>query len=178
MPIYLNKNLVVAALERVLVLIMVVSAAYVLLGRIAMSSLHLLDSRLSSAIAQAAKAEVTLNRIHGDWMYFDPIIKIEGLAIGEQSSTGVLIGQATLRINTIASIIERNIVFDDIEIDDVNISLTQDSEGKWQVDGLPPADKPVDLDFLLNLISHINYLSAGGLKITVNGAREQFILRT
>jgi uncharacterized protein (TIGR02099 family) len=178
MQIYLIKNLVVTALERVLVLILIVSAAYVLLGRIAMSGVHLFDARLSSAIAQATKADVTLSRIYGDWMYFDPIIKIEGLAIGEQPSTGVLIGQATFRVNTIASIIERNIVFDEIEIDDVNLSLTQDSEGKWQVDGLPPADKPVDLDFLLNLISHINYLSAGGLKITVNGAREQFILRT
>lgn len=177
MRVDLIKKLLVTTLERLLVLIMVISAAYVLIGRIAMSGVHLLDTQLSTAIAQASKTDVTLNRIYGDWMYLDPIITIEGLRIGEQASAGILIGKAALRLNTIASIIERSIVIDEIEVDGVDLTLNRDSEGKWQVDGLPPADKPLDLDFLLNSIPHINYLSANGININVKGVREQFVLR-
>ena len=53
----------------------------------------------------------------------------------------------------------------------------QDSEGVWHVEGLPPSEKSLNLEFLLDSIPHIKFLSASGLSIKVNGVREQFVIK-
>jgi len=142
-----------------------------------MQSVHLIDEQIAEAIAGAANTDVRLGAIRGSWMYLDPRLSIEDLQIGDEQSTGVLIRNMSVRLNTVASIIERSIVIDEIEVDGFQLNLIQASDGTWQVEGLPVSDKPVDLAFLLDSFAHINYISARNLNITVQGVRERLVIR-
>jgi len=173
----LIKNVIVAQMIRLLLFVLVIFAAYVLIGRIAMASVQLLDDRISAAITNAIGAKVEVGAVHGSWMYLDPSVTIEGLRIGQEQSSGVQVGKVTVRLNSVASVIERSIVVDEIEVDGFSLGVVQDSEGVWHVEGLPPSDKSLNLKFLLDSIPHIKFLSASGLSIKVNGVREQFVIK-
>jgi len=160
-----------------LLFVLVMLAAYVLIGRIAMANVQLLDGRISAAITNALGAKVEVGAVHGSWMYLDPTLTIEGLRIGQEQFTGVQVGKVTVRLNSVASVIERSIVVDEIEVDGFSLGVVQDSEGVWHVEGLPSSEKPLNLDFLLDSIPHINFLSASGLSIKVKGVREQFVIK-
>ena len=110
-------------------------------------------------------------------MYLDPSVTIEGLRIGLEQSSGVQVGKVTVRLNSVASVVERSIVVDEIEVDGFSLGVVQDSEGVWHVEGLPPSEKSLNLEFLLDSIPHIKFLSASGLSIKVNGVREQFVIK-
>ena len=177
MQMQLIKNVIVAQMTRLLLFVLVILAAYVLIGRIAMASVQLLDDRISAAITNAIGAKVEVGAVHGSWMYLDPSVTIEGLRIGQEQSSGVQVGKVTVRLNSVASVIERSIVVDEIEVDGFSLGVVQDSEGVWHVEGLPPSDKSLNLEFLLDSIPHIKFLSASGLSIKVNGVREQFVIK-
>ncbi len=177
MQMRLIKNPIAIMLERLLLVALVVLAAYVLVGRIAMAGVQLLDDRISMAITHAIGIEVQVGSVHGSWMYLDPMITIEDLSLGEQKPTGVQIGKVTLRLNAVASALERSVVVDEIEVDGISLAVKKDSAGLWQVEGLPPTEQPIDFNFLLDSIPHIRFLSASGLSIEIKGAREQLVIK-
>jgi len=89
----LIKNVIVAQMIRLLLFVLVIFAAYVLIGRIAMASVQLLDDRISAAITNAIGAKVEVGAVHGSWMYLDPSVTIEGLRIGKNSRPGCRSGR-------------------------------------------------------------------------------------
>lgn len=115
-----------------------------------------------------APFSIDAKHLEADWRRLSPGITVRNLRLGE-GTDALGIDRARVKLNLAYSVWYRKLVFDELEIAGINLSLIEDTEGKWKVDAqwLPKTDKPS------NLLS-VESLYEGLEQLRLKGARVQF----
>ncbi|MDP4910792.1 MAG: hypothetical protein NWR09_02785, partial [Pseudomonadales bacterium] len=97
-----------------------------------------------------------------------------GDVAGDGDAAGIYFEHLSLRINSLISLLEGNLVVSQLAIDRLALQLVQDSSGHWQLAGLPASNKPFAVDPLLASMAHLKSLDLTEVDIDVLGQRARY----
>lgn len=151
--VFLRRSLWLAAICLMLL------ALYVSLGRQLVPLVAEYRLEVEDKARELLGMPVSLGRLEGRWDGFSPHIVAHNVLIGEQESA-VRLDQLGLVPDVLSSLIARQLHLSAVEFSGVQLSLMQDSEGKWRVAGLPERDdeEPADMRQLLANVQKIRSL--------------------
>lgn len=115
---------------------LVMVAVVVSLGRVMLPRLHQYQESIQTYLSSALNAPVTFDHLAGDWQDLQPVIFIDNLKIrSPDTKTSLALGSLVLRLNVIGSVLQGQPVFGSIQLDDVELRLEQNDEGRWTFAG-------------------------------------------
>lgn len=115
-------------------LILIIFAAYVLVGRIALSLLPDYRQELEQYLSEQTQLPVTIKSLHGKWVGFDPVVEIEGLSINGAENAQV--GRIRIHLAILKSLLANSPRLKSVILDHSVFTLRQQQEGDWKVAGL------------------------------------------
>ena len=143
-PAYRNATVapyIVRPLFFILTVVLLVSAAGQLGGRIIFANLERLEPRLNALLAEQG---IAVSGLSGDWRFFNPILKIASL-----KAPGVDTSVVWAEIDTLESLARNRVVLRNAAADEVRLSLVQDEAGIWSLEGQAPSNNTFDWRSLL-----------------------------
>lgn len=115
-------------LALVLVLLL---ALYVGLGRQVMANLHHFTDDLESILSVRLGQPVTVERLQGDWRGLDPVAKISGLTVRNQDDEVVArLGQLRVELDSWMSLRRQQVVFSDFSLTGGHLTVLQEESGR------------------------------------------------
>ncbi|MDX1590032.1 MAG: AsmA-like C-terminal region-containing protein [Oleiphilaceae bacterium] len=112
-------------------------ALYVGLGRQVMNNLHHYTDELETRIADELGRSVSIDRLEGDWRGLDPVLKISGLEVLEADGESLAsLGDLRLRLDSRVSLMRQRLVLREFSISDPELRVVQRSDGLLGIDGL------------------------------------------
>ena len=148
------QQAIVNLLEAMLLILLVLVAAYVSLGRMLIPRVDDYRPQIERLLSAALNVPVHIQALSGEWHYLDPRLEIDGFRIGNDTA-GITFNRLTVELNSFQSLLERDLVVSDLFIDSLSLRLTQNPSGAWQIDGMPVAETPPDLSILLTSLPYL-----------------------
>jgi len=111
--------------------------------------LPLLDnyrSDISESLSEITGLNINVGRLSGTWNELSPTISLGEVVVkppvGERSS--VEIGQLNAQISPLGSFLSKEIIWQELNIDKVVVTATENADGEWSIAGIPlqSADNP------------------------------------
>ena len=161
-----NQRLVVNSLEAMLLGLLILVAAYVSIGRLAIAHVNDYRVNIEELLSNALNVPVHIGALRGEWHYLDPKLEIDGFRIGN-AAAGITFDHLSVELNSLHSFLERQIVVSDLLIDSLSLKLAQDTAGNWYVDGMPVADNPPDFTALLTSVPYLESIEMTSINIDV-----------
>ncbi|MFY9179229.1 MAG: YhdP family protein [Venatoribacter sp.] len=113
------------------VLLMVLLALYVSLGRQLMPTLSSWQPEVETWLSELLKQPVSLASLQGDWSGLSPTVRLQDLNIAGQE--GIHIQTLELELDVVSSLINWLPVFHQINVRGVRTKLEQVSQHEWQI---------------------------------------------
>jgi len=161
-------------LEWALLAFVLVLAVYVSIGRISMAALDSYRSEIQQLVADSLGTSVEIKQLSGSWIYLDPVLGLNELRLGNDQ--GIRLGEARVRVDAIRSLMSQRVVITELLIADLVMDIEQQSDGGWQVKGLPSRGKPLRLDPLLDAIGDVKTASVSSFVIGIKALNGRFLL--
>lgn len=177
MPFSSTRRVIVNLLEGTILVIMIIAAGYVSIGRILVADIGNFRLDIEKSLSERLDIAVHIGKISGGWKYLDPEISIENLVVGNTSRPAVHIGRAFARIDTLASLRERTIVMRNLEIAGLALTIVRNPEGKWQIQGMPRGQgkaKPFNAGPLLDSLDYLRGADISRVNINVKTGRGRY----
>ncbi|WP_426113652.1 YhdP family protein [Pseudomonas sp. DSP3-2-2] len=148
-------------------LVLVLAALYVSVGRQLTPLISEYRAEVESKARAALGMPLAIGRLEGSWSGFAPIFVAHDVMLGE--------GAATVRLDQIravpdlwASLLAREVRIAHLEVNGLQVSLKQDQDGRWALQGLPVSnDKPFDPQQVLTQMQMVSRLSLLNSQITL-----------
>ena len=149
-------------------LILVLTALYVSLGRELMPLIAEYRAEVQTKAREALGMPLAIGSLEGRWRGMAPVLLAHDVMVGE--------GNSALRLDEVevvpdvwASLLNRDIRIAHIQLDGLQLSLQQDQEGHWSLEGLPVQgdDQPLDPEQLLNQLQRVARLSVLDSQVTL-----------
>ncbi len=164
-----------------LLMLLVVSilllAAYVSAGRQFMPAIDRYSGFLEEQIFEMTGLPVTIDSINGSFEGFNPLIRINGLrfAVTQTAaapaiidSSALVFGSATIIVDMSSSIWQRRWVLEDFVIESLQINIEQNDAGSWQLSGVNVAGgAPVALNDIFQATQRFSTLSLNDVVVNV-----------
>ena len=170
------QQAIVNLLEAMLLILLVLVAAYVSLGRMLIPRVDDYRPQIERLLSAALNVPVHIQALSGEWHYLDPRLEIDGFRIGNDTA-GITFNRLTVELNSFQSLLERDLVVSDLFIDSLSLRLTQNPSGAWQIDGMPVAETPPDLSILLTSLPYLESVEMTSLHIDVEGQLAHYQIR-
>ncbi|MAL97979.1 MAG: hypothetical protein CL583_05960 [Alteromonadaceae bacterium] len=134
----------------VLLLALVVTALYVGAGRYLITQVGVYEADVEALLTERLGRNVEIDDLSGDWVGFDPVIVVDGLAVGEPGAPDASLQRLRIRLATVSSLMRGRLVFSEFSANHADITMTQDTEGGVGLAGLwqPPAEEAQGLELL------------------------------
>ena len=171
-----TQRLVVNSLEAMLLGLLILVAAYVSIGRLAIANVNNYRVNIEQLLSNALNVPVHIGALRGEWRYLDPKLEIDGFRIGN-AAVGITFDHLSVELNSLHSFLERQIVVSDLLIESLSLKLVQDPAGSWYVDGIPVADNPPDLTVLLTSVPYLESIEMTSINIEVVGRNAHYEIR-
>lgn len=168
------RRLVVSLIEGTALVVLVIAACYVSIGRILIANIESFHSDIDRRLSVALNVPVRSSKLSGDWVYLDPVVSIQQVVVGAVDKPAVSLGKVSARIDTVASIISRRLVLRDISVNGMSLGIAESGDGHWGVVGLPRSGKPFNPDPLLDAMGHIGLAELSQVDINVVSRRGEF----
>ncbi|KIP98473.1 MULTISPECIES: YhdP family protein [Pseudomonas] len=124
---------------------LVLAAFYVSLGR---QLVPLVAEYREEAQAQATQAlglPVTIGALEGHWSGFSPLLTVRDLRLGE-GDQGLALEHVRVVPDLLGSLMAWQPRIAELQLDGLNLTLRQDAQGAWRVEGLPQRQNQPPLD--------------------------------
>ena len=172
------RALILSAVKGAFLLFLIVTASYVSIGRILVGQIDKFEVEIEQLLGGALATTATIGGVAGDFRYLDPVIDVSRLVIGSPETPAITIGQLFVRIDVIASLRERSVVIRDLVASEVALTVTQNPDGSWQVEGLPRRESPFDIDPILASLPWLQRVEVTGLDVAVVSQERRFRITT
>jgi len=127
-------------------------ACWVSLGRELMPWVADYRSEVEALVSTATGEPVQIGRLEGRWQGFAPIFTAYQIDIGEGRER-LSLEQLELRPDMLASLLALKPRLASTQLSGLNLHISQDKRGQWQVAGLAPSSgKPLDMQALLPIL--------------------------
>lgn len=133
----------IRALDGVIVLLVIwllAAAAYVSLGRQFVPAIADYRVELLAWAEEATGRAISVDSLSGEMQGSQPVLKMQGLRVHEQqdptSPTLLALDNVTARVDIWASLWERRLVMDALQIEGLALELVEDADGRWRLHGM------------------------------------------
>ena len=136
-------------------LFLVLTALYVSVGRQLVPLVAEYRSEIETKARAALDMPLSIGSLEGRWSGFAPVLLAHDVIVGD--------GANALRLDHVravpdlwASLVAHEVRIAHLELDGLQLSLKEDNEGHWALQGLPVKDdKPLDPEQMLTQIKEI-----------------------
>lgn len=174
MPVDATKKLIAQGLRVTLFSILIITALYVSVGRIAANALGSVQDEIAELLSGFTGVDISIGQLRGSWTYLNPEVTVTQLVLGQASAPAILIENISFQFSTFHSLLEGSPVFTDILVDGLSLTLEEQSSGVWRVKGLPLADGKFNTQLLLDSAAHIEELNLENLSVELEGIRSSY----
>ncbi|MFT7688833.1 MAG: hypothetical protein ACI9FB_004198, partial [Candidatus Azotimanducaceae bacterium] len=164
-----KKKLLVRFFEGAVLIVLVVMAAYVSMGRILINTVDRYSEDIEEILSSSLNIPVSIERFEGTWTYLNPKFKIIKLKIGADSESMIGLENLILEVDTLASIGKLKFVISGIEISGLSLTSVQENTGKWVIRGLPTGDAKINVNPILDALVHLEKVNLENVQIDVLG---------
>ncbi len=133
----------IRALDGLIVLLVIwllAAAAYVSLGRQFVPAIADYRVELLASAQEITGRAISLESLRGEMQGSQPVLKMQGLRVHEQqdpaSPTLLALNNVTARVDIWASLWERRLVMDALQIEGLELELVESADGRWRLHGL------------------------------------------
>lgn len=132
-----------------LLVVLLLFALYAGLGRQLTRNVDNFAEDLARELSERTGQEVAIGRLSSQWFWLDPAFTARNISV-TSARTGITIAEVDhlrVRFDFLSSLRRLRLVFDDFEVDGVQLALNQTEEGEL---GVPGADLPEPVNNRLN----------------------------
>jgi uncharacterized protein (TIGR02099 family) len=148
-------------------LLLVLTALYVSVGRQLVPMVAEYRAEVESKAQAALAMPIGIGRLEGHWTGFKPVFVARDVVLG-QGASAVHLDQIRAVPDLWASFKARQVRIAQLEVDGLQLSLKEDKDGQWALQGLPAQDdKPFDPEQALTQMQMIAQLSVFDSQITL-----------
>ena len=131
-------------------LILVLTALYVSLGRELTPLIAEYRVEVQNKAREALDMPLTIGSLEGRWSGMRPVLLAHDVMVGEGNSA-LRLDQVQVVPDMWASLLNREIRLAHVQLDGLQLSLRQDQNGHWALEGLlVQDDQPLDPEQLVN----------------------------
>jgi uncharacterized protein (TIGR02099 family) len=148
-------------------LVLVLMALYVSLGRELVPLVAEYRGEIETRASQALGMPLQIGELEGSWSGFAPVLSAHDVTVGE-GANALHLEQVRAVPDLWASLLAREVRIAHLGLEGLKISLRQNEEGQWALEGLPVKDdQPMDPEQLLNRLQMIQQLSVLDSQVTL-----------
>ncbi len=148
-------------------LILVLTALYVSLGRELTPLIAEYRVEVQNKAREALDMPLTIGSLEGRWSGMRPVLLAHDVMVGEGNSA-LRLDQVQVVPDMWASLLNREIRLAHVQLDGLQLSLRQDQNGHWALEGLPVQDdQPLDPEQLLNQLQRVARVSLLDSQVTL-----------
>lgn len=162
-------------LQGSLLLLLIVAASYVSIGRILIGNVEQYRTNVESRLTKALSTRVSIGSIEGDWSYLDPSLIFTEVRIG--GSESIRLAEIGIDMDTIATLREGSLVIKGFSAAGVHLTLKK-TEGKWALKGLPRSDRPFNIEPVLTSLKYLSAFALSDLSVQVEGQSNSFLIKS
>ena len=146
---------------------LVLAALYVSLGRELVPLVAEYREEVEARAATALDMPLAIGSLEGGWRGFSPILTAHDVLLGEGDSA-VRLDQVRVVPDVLASLLARQPRLANLQLEGLQLSLRQDGEGRWAVEGLPQREpaRPLDPQKLIDGLGMVERVSLLGSQLT------------
>lgn len=148
-------------------LLLVLVALYVSLGRELAPLVAEYRAEVQTRASEALGIPVHIGSLDGSWSALAPILLAHDVMVGE-GANALHLDQVRAVPDLWGSLVARQVRIAHLELSGLKISLKEDADGKWALEGLPVQDdQPLDPQQLLERMQMISKLSVLDSQVTL-----------
>lgn len=147
--------------------LLVLTALYVSLGRELTPLVAEYRAEVEDKAQQALGLPVHIGALEGSWNGLSPVLVARDVMVGE-SANALRLDQVRVAPDVLASLLAWEVRIGRLELNGLNLSLKENPDGHWQLEGLPTQqDQPLDPEQLLNRMQMVARLSVLDSQVTL-----------
>jgi len=152
---------------------LVLAAFYVSLGRQLVPLVAEYRQEAESRASEALGMPVSIGALEGHWSGFAPLLTVRDLRVGE-GEQALALKQVQVVPDLLGSLLAWQPRLADLQLDGLSLTLREDEQGAWHVEGLPQRQNqpPLDIAKALRQSQMLGHLSLLGSRVSVQ-PREQ-----
>ncbi|MDX2349610.1 MAG: YhdP family protein [Porticoccus sp.] len=114
-------------------------ALLVSVGRETIDELDRYRSNINSYASTLLGLELDSQELQGEWRQLTPQVTAKGLSIygPGQQKPAITLDHVTLDLDLLQSVLSRHVVWRELQVGRVNLTVREDAEGRWTIAGLP-----------------------------------------
>ncbi|NVZ72727.1 YhdP family protein [Pseudomonas costantinii] len=148
-------------------LLLVLAAVYVSLGRELTPLVAEYRAEIEAKAQAAVEIPLHIGRLEGRWSGFSPVLLAHDVMVGEGSSA-LRLDQVEVVPDIWASLMAREVRIAHLEISGLQLSVKEDKDGHWALQGLPVQDdQPLDPEQLLTRMQMVKRVSLLDSQVTL-----------
>lgn len=175
MNLHTSKQYLSHFLQGSVLLVLVVAASYVTIGRILISNVQLYRAEIETKLSDALSVPVSIGSIQGSWSYLDPSIELGQVVIGE--SEPIRVDHMGISIDTVASLREWMPVIKGFSAAGLRLTVAKREE-RWGIEGMPLSDGPFNPEPILTTLKYLSAFDVKDIEIEVNGNLSRFLIKS
>jgi len=147
--------------------LLVLTALYVSLGRELTPLVAEYRAEVEDKAQQALGLPVHIGALEGSWNGLSPVLVARDVMVGD-SANALRLDQVRVAPDVLASLLAWEVRIGRLELNGLNLSLKENPDGHWQLEGLPmQQDQPLDPEQLLNRMQMVARLSVLDSQVTL-----------
>src|SRR5450830_1738589 len=148
-------------------LLLVLAAVYVSLGRELTPLVAEYRAEIEAKAQAAVDMPLQIGRLEGRWSGFAPVLLAHDVMVGEGSSA-LRLDQVQVVPDIWASLMARDVRIAHLEVSGLQLSVKEDKDGHWALQGLPVQDdQPLDPEQLLKRMQSVQRVSLLDSQVTL-----------
>jgi len=148
-------------------LLLVLTALYVSLGRELTPLVAEYRSEVEARAQDALGMPLHIGRLEGSWSGLSPVLLAHDVIVGE-GANALRLDQVRVAPDVPGSLLARDIRIKHLEFNGLNLSLKENQDHHWALEGLPlQQDQPFDPEQLLNRLQMVAELSLLDSQVTL-----------
>lgn len=162
------------------VLLLVLLAVYVSLGRMLLPRLNQYQAPIQDYLSQRLGAEVAFNNLRGQWRGFQPQVALDDFSLNFPGGSQTFQFDAlTLQLDVWHSLWQRQPVFSHLQFSGIEIALQQQADGRWALGEAKTEQEqrnPSSINDVLRLLFSQEQIQIDNLQLSLTG--KQGVRRT
>ena len=149
-------------------------ALLVVIGRLLLPSLEQRQEFINQLLSRQLGIEITTEHLGGSWTRFTPRFQAQSLRIAaEGKAPAITVSSINSEFDILHSILNAEIVWNDLSIGEVKMTLREDAEGNWFVSNFPLSSPRSEtnsrgqLDALINIIQLSTHIGIDQVAIDI-----------
>ncbi|OUS16546.1 TIGR02099 family protein [Gammaproteobacteria bacterium 50_400_T64] len=121
-----------------LAFLMISYALLVVIGRQLLPSLEQRQELINQKLSERFNVQITTEHLSGSWTRLTPRLQAQGLSIALQGDApAITISSVQSDVDIVRSILNAEIIWHDLSIGEVKLTLREDADGQWSVSNFP-----------------------------------------